>query len=134
MRGRDAPGGFHRLPKGAYARLSLQEKQRLVRQDEREDPLRCPTCGMQLLPEELVRHMRNQNRCPGPAPADRGEPLKNARYVSWREAMQMGVNRQTLSRWSKQGHVRWFGERQDRKYLLRDLARKIAQRWGFRRR
>ena len=48
--------------------------------------------------------------------------------------MVLGVNRQTLTRWVQRGDVRFFGERQDRRYLLRDLAVKIAQRRGFRRR
>lgn len=127
MRGRNAPGGFHRLAKGEYHKLSIAEKQGLVRGGERESPVACPHCGTKTDACDLLAHI--DVRCSGPQ-----EPKTYWRWVDWRHARGMGVPAGTLSRWANNGQVRYTGGRMDRKYLLRDLAMKIAQRRGFRRR
>jgi predicted DNA-binding transcriptional regulator AlpA len=60
-----------------------------------------------------------------------GSPVSE-HYVSWRDALALGVAKGTLSRWAKTGQVRYQGELQDRTYLPRDLATKIAQQRGIR--
>jgi predicted site-specific integrase-resolvase len=48
---------------------------------------------------------------------------------TWREALALGLQPHTLSRWASSGKVRVRGERQDRRYLLRDIAvRMVASR------
>jgi hypothetical protein len=110
-----------------YHRLPIAEKRALAIGAQREPAVTCPTCDTQVMPADLLAHM--EQRCAGPR-----EPGPGARWVTWREALAMGVPAMTLSRWASAGHVRFMGERQDRRYLLRDLAQKIAQRNGFRRR
>jgi hypothetical protein len=79
------------------------------------------------MPVDLLPHLAE--RCPG-----RRAPGPGSRWASQQEALALGVPRATLSFWAKNEQVRFIGERQDRKYLYRDLALKIAQRNGFRRR
>lgn len=76
---------------------------------------------------DLLGHLAS--RCPG-----RREPGPGAKWVTFRDVLALGVPRVTLSRWVQSGQVRFVGERQERRYLHRDLALKIAQRNGFRRR
>jgi hypothetical protein len=111
----------------SYQRLSIAEKRSLDLSRVREPAVSCPTCDMQVMPADLLAHL--EQRCPGPR-----DPGPSARWINHREAMALGVPRQTLSFWAKSGQVRFFGGRQDRKYLYRDLALKVAQRRGFRRR
>lgn len=119
---------YHKLPAGVYHKLSLSQKQGLVRSNEREDSVPCPHCDTKLTAADLIAHV--ETRCPGQLPA----PPARGRYVSWREARAMGVAATTLSFWARTRQVRYQGDRMDRRYLLRDLALKIAQRHGFRRR
>lgn len=79
------------------------------------------------MPADLLAHV--DQRCTGPR-----DPGPGARWVTHREALAMGVPRATLSFWTRNKQVRFVGGRQDRKYLYRDLAVKVAQRRGFRRR
>lgn len=102
-----------------YHRLSIQEKQRSALDQARERPTHCPTCETALMPSELLQHMAE--RCPG-----QREPHPAARWVSWKQALAMGVPRRTLLFWIKRGYVRRRGERGDRRYLLRDLVRRTA--------
>jgi hypothetical protein len=46
--------------------------------------------------------------------------------VTWKQALAMGVPKQTLLFWIRRGYVRHRGERGDRRYLLRDLVRRTA--------
>lgn len=110
-----------------YRRLSVVQKRALDLSRARDAAVRCPECDMQVMPADLLAHL--EQRCSG-----RPEPGPGAKWVSWREAIAQGVPRETLARWARSGLVRYVGERQDRKYLLRDLALRIAQRNGFRRR
>lgn len=111
-----------------YHKMSIAEKQALTRERAREAHVACPHCDTKLTPADLVRHV--ETRCSGEMPA----PPEIAKYVSWREARAMGVPATTLSFWVRSKQVRYLGGRMDRRYLLRDLAMKIAQRRGFRRR
>lgn len=111
----------------AYHKLSISEKRTLDLSRAREPAVTCPRCDTQVTPTDLLSHL--ELRCGGPR-----EPGPGAKWVSHREVMMMGVPRVTLSRWANNGLVRFTGERRDRKYLYRDLAVKVAQRMGFRRR
>lgn len=110
-----------------YHRLSIGEKQAEALGRIREPPVRCPHCDAQVMPADLLGHV--EQRCPGPR-----DPGPGAKWIEHREALAMGVPRATLSFWANSRQVRFVGERQGRKYLYRDLALKIAQRRGFRRR
>lgn len=79
------------------------------------------------MPADLLAHV--EQRCDGPR-----EPVASSRWLSGREARELGVPQQTLSFWARTGLVRCMGGPMDRRYLLRDLALKIAQRRGFHRR
>lgn len=48
-------------------------------------------------------------------------------WVTRPAALAMGLPRVKISRWVMRGTVRAKGERQDRRYLLRDLAAAMAQ-------
>ena len=111
----------------AYHLLSIREKQAASLATAREPAVSCPTCDTQVTPTDLPAHVRE--RCTGPR-----EPGPGARWIGWREGMALGVPATTLSFWARTGQVRYLGGRMDRRYLLRDLAVKIAQRHGFRRR
>ena len=110
-----------------YRRLSVVQKRALDLSRARDAAVRCPECDMQVMPVDLLSHLKE--RCAGPP-----EPGPGAKWVTHREVMSMGVPRATLSFWANSKQVRFIGERQDRRYLLRDLALKIAQRNAFRRR
>lgn len=110
-----------------YHRLPIAQKRTEALARAREPAVTCPDCDTQVTSVDLLAHMKE--RCTGLR-----EPGPGAKWVTWRDAIAMGVNRQTLSRWSQTGQVRFIGETQDRKYLMRDLALKISQRLGFRRR
>lgn len=110
-----------------YHRLPIAQKRAEGIARMREPAVTCPSCDTQVMPAELLTHV--EQRCEGPR-----EPGPGAKWVNFREAMVLGVPRATLSFWTRTGQVRFLGERQDRQYLMRDLALKIAQRRGFRRR
>jgi hypothetical protein len=54
--------------------------------------------------------------------------------VAWRQAVAIGVPRETLFRWVRQGLVCARGERHDRSYLLRDIVVRMAARRAQQRR
>lgn len=111
-----------------YHRMSIAEKGAEALARVREPSVACPSCDTQVMPADLLAHV--EERCEGPR-----EPGPGAKWINWREAMAVnGVTPMRLSRWARNGHVRFVGERQDRKYLYRDLAMKVAQQKGFRRR
>lgn len=109
-----------------YHRMSLAQKQAHVRDRMREPAVACPGCDTQTTAADLIAHAA---RCPGPR-----DPHQGSKWVTWREAIALGVPRRTFAHWVERGHVRYVGEVKDRRYLLRDLAQKIAQRIAFRRR
>lgn len=111
-----------------YQKLSITEKRAVDLDRVREPAVTCPSCDTQVMPTDLLSHM--ENRCAGPR-----QPGPSAKWLTWRDAMAIGgVTPMRLSRWARNGHVRFVGDRQDRKYLQRDLALKVAQLKGFRRR
>ena len=110
-----------------YQKLSISQKRASDLARVREPAVTCPRCDTQVMPSDLLGHL--EQRCSGPR-----EPGPGAKWISHREVMAMGVPRATLSFWAGSGQVRFLGERQDRKYLYRDLALKVAKRMGFRRR
>lgn len=109
-----------------YHSLSKTEKRSYHRERNREPAERCPVCGAAVLVADLLAHVE---RCDGPP-----EPHALSRWVTWREVMDMGVPKRTLSRWVRVGLVRVQGRRmgardsQPRRYLLRDVTRQLAQR------
>ncbi len=109
-----------------YHRLPIAQKRTEYLARMRESLVSCPHCDTLVTPTDLLGHV--DQRCEGP-----GEPGPGSRWISWREARAL-VPKGTLMRWVDQGFVRFTGERQDRRYLYRDLAVKVAQRRGFRRR
>lgn len=123
-------------PAGSYHKLSISEKQGLVRGADREPPVACPYCGTVTTSSDLLSHI--ERGCDGPRRAEHDlEPQKHWQWVDWRRARALGVPATTLSFWARTGQVRYLGgekKRRDRKYLLRDLALKVAQRRVFRRR
>lgn len=104
-----------------YHRMSLAEKQAYQRGKMREPSVVCPACETQLLPSDLLRHV--DTTCTGPR-----DPHPSSAWVTWREALALGVRGYALSRWVASGRVRSKGELQDRRYLLRDLAALLARR------
>jgi hypothetical protein len=111
----------------SYAKLSAHAKRLEAIARAREPSVTCPHCDWQMMPADLLTHL--SDRCEG-----KRAPGPGAKMVGFRDALALGVPRATLSRWVANGHVRAFGERKDRVYMLRDLALKIAQKRGFRRR
>ena len=109
-----------------YHRLSAPEKAAHTRDAMREPSVACPRCETQTAASDLVPHL---DRCTGPrAPHDR------ARWVTWGEALELGVPRQTLARWISRGSVRARTMPvPQRQYLLRDLVRRMAERHARRR-
>ncbi len=108
--------------------MTLAEKQARFQRSLQpsEPPVACPSCGTSCTPSDLLAHLA---RCEG-----RREPGPGSRWLSWREALATGVPRATLGRWISRGEVRARGEVQDRRYLLRDLALRIARKRAERRR
>lgn len=117
----------------SFGSLSIREKQTRTLAGMREPPVECPYCGTKTPAIDLLAHV--ETRCSGPRQEQEPqEPKNHWRWVDWRHARAMGVPATTLSFWARTGRVRYLGTRMDRKYLLRDLALKLAQRRGFRRR
>lgn len=104
-----------------YRRMSVAEKQAHQRERAREPAVVCPVCETQTTAADLIVHAKT--RCPG-----QREPNPAAKWVSWREALALGVPGLWLSRWVQRGEVRAQGERGDRRYLLRDVATRFAAR------
>lgn len=110
-----------------YQRLSIGEKQAVDRERMREPSVSCPGCDTQTTASDLLAHVAQ--RCPGPR-----EPGPGAKWVSWRDAVAVGVPKETIAFWARRGDVRTRGARGDRQYLLRDLALRVALRRSNRRR
>jgi len=109
-----------------YHRLSIAQKQAMALSSAREPSVACPSCGTQVMPADLLAHVGQ--RCAGPREAGPG-----AKWVNWREARAI-VPERTLVRWVERGFIRVRGDRGDRQYLYRDLAVRVSQLRGFRRR
>jgi hypothetical protein len=105
----------------AYHRMSIQQKQAHALGAAREQPVACPSCDTQVMPEDLIAHM--DQRCTGPR-----EPVHGSKWLDWRSAIALGVPERTLKRWVQAKHVRYQGGRGDRLYLRRDLVKRLALR------
>jgi hypothetical protein len=99
--------------------MSLADKQARHRNRMREPAVSCPECGTQTTAADLIAHVAA--RCPGPR-----DPHPGSKWVSWRDALALGVLRGTLSKWVARGAVRVRGETQQREYLMRDIAVRVA--------
>lgn len=110
-----------------YQKLPIAEKRALDLSRVREPSVSCPSCDTHVMPADLPAHV--EQRCTGLR-----EPGPGAKWVSSRDAIVRNVPKQTRDYWVKRGFVRIRGGRMDREYLLRDLALRVAQRNGFRRR
>lgn len=106
---------------GSYHGLSIADKQRQQRLAQREPSVRCPWCDVALMPADLLVHLAE--RCTGPT-----EPHHTSAWLSWRDALALGVPKATLSRWAATGRVRTRGDKRAREYLLRDIAKNLAIR------
>lgn len=102
-----------------YHLLSLSQKQALSRETAREPGVTCPTCGWTIGAADLIAHVNG--RCEGPQ-----KPPETGAWVKWKDAKSMGVRSASLHFWVSRGYVRVRGEIQDREYLLRDLALRVA--------
>jgi hypothetical protein len=109
-----------------YQKLSIHEKRAHDLRAVREPAITCPNCDTQVMPVDLLAHM--DQRCAGVR-----EPGPSAKWVGWREARAL-VPERTLVRWVDRGFVRFRGDRGERQYLYGDLAKRVSQLRGFRRR
>jgi hypothetical protein len=107
--------------------MSVSEKQAASLSRMREPHVTCPACDTQTTERDILAHVAT--RCPGPR-----EPGPRAAWIDWRSAIAAGVPKRTLSFWVERGDVRFRGNRGDRRYLLRDLVLRLAQRRTNRRR
>lgn len=110
----------------SYQRLPIAQKRAQNLDRVREPAVTCPSCDTQVMPADLLAHI--EQRCAGPR-----EPGPGAKWVNWREARAI-VPERTLVRWVERGFIRVRGERGERQYLHRDLATRVSQMRGFRRR
>lgn len=108
------------MSKNPYHQLPVAEKERYARDRVREPPMRCPACETSVQPEDLLKHQAE--RCPG-----RPAPHPHGKWLSFRQALQLGADRRLLSRWVQGGRVRIDGPRGGRRYLLRDVADQMAR-------
>lgn len=104
-----------------YHELSVADKLRYHRERNREPDIRCPRCGIAVQPVDLMPHI--QERCGG-----QREPHHRSKWLAWKEALALGVEKHTLSRWVAAGLVRTRGAKGSRQYLLRDVAQNLAVR------
>lgn len=109
-----------------YHKLSAAEKQAHALASIREQPIACPQCDTQLMPDDLLKHL--EERCTGPR-----DPGPGSKWVDWQGALAMGIPKLTLIRWVRAKHVRFKGGRGDRLYLRRDLVKRLALRISSRR-
>jgi len=106
----------------SYHRMSAAAKEARNRDRMREPAIACPVCETQTTAADLLEHVAT--RCPG-----QREPGAGSKWISWREALALGVPRSTMNKWVKRGLVRVRGELQARQYLLRDVAMRLAVCW-----
>lgn len=105
----------------SYHRLGIAAKQRHALERIREPAVVCPTCETQVMPADMPAHLAQ--RCTG-----RRDPHPAATWVTWADALRLVGVRGTLAKWVQRGMVRTKGEVHDRRYLLRDLVRMLAER------
>jgi hypothetical protein len=106
-----------------YNKLPIAQKRMEALSRAREPAVTCPACDVQVMPVDLLTHMKD--RCPGPR-----EPGPASQWLTWAEAVVIvkvaGLTEIVISKWVRRGEVRHRGPRGDREYLLRDLVLKVA--------
>ena len=107
--------------------VKIGQKQAHARERLREPAVACPICETQTTAADLLEHI--ETRCPAPR-----EPNPGASWITWRQALAMGLPRGTLSRWVKHRLVRTREGGHERQYLLRDVAVHTAARRAQQRR
>lgn len=106
----------------SYHLLSVSAKQALQRGSAHEMPLRCVTCGVAVMADDLLTHA--EQRCERP-PAH-----PHARWLGWPQARQLGLSRSDLHRLARRGVVRTAGTPKRKLYLARDVVQVVAtRRW-----
>lgn len=111
---------LHASAKSTYTKLPIAEKRTLDLANAREAHVRCPGCGVAVMPADLLGHVGG--RCPG-----RPEPGPRARWLRWGEACGLGLESQALARLVQHGHVRMRGKRRKRELLMRDVVLEVAR-------
>ncbi len=106
-----------------YRRLSVADKQRETRYRARPPAMRCPECGLALLPRDMLKHLAD--RCEGREPAHPSE-----RWISRGDVAALGVCERNVERWAALGLVRYLDAEDGagRRYLLRDVVLEVALR------
>ena len=105
---------------GKYRELSAPEKRAEALKRIREPGVVCPVCEAKCDAADLVAHV--EQRCTGPR-----EPHEHARWITTAEALELGASRRTLYRWAEANRLRTRLVRGERQYLLRDVARRLAE-------
>lgn len=105
-----------------YHKLPIAAKRAQAIASVREPPMVCRACGTSVMADDLLAH--RAQRCPGLR-----NPGPSAKWLTWREAVQLGVARETLYRWAAKGRIR-FRIRHGgvREFLKGDLVAKLEQR------
>ena len=112
-----------------YRHLSVAEKETYARDHAPARPpsVACPYCGLQTTPRHLLSHIASG--CDG-----RRQEHHADEYVTFREALNLGVPRAELSRWVHSGRVRQKLKMIDgamrRVYRLCDIVMTYAIRRG----
>lgn len=115
-----------------YHRLTVQAKQARQREAMREPAVPCPHCDAQTTPADLLRHVE---ACSG-----QRDPHPLSKWVTWGEAIELGVPEETFRRWVRRRAVRsrvrarpdnerrGRGRPARRVYLVRDVVKLMALR------
>lgn len=106
------------MAKNDYHKMSVAEKELHNRQHD--IPARCPVCYVAIMPMDEESHV---DRCVGQPP-----PGPRSRWVSFSQALKMGITGAQLSRRASDDRIRTKGEHGHRRYLLRDITRFLAAR------
>ena len=106
-----------------YNKLPASEKTRRNCDKMREPAVTCPLCEAKTPVDDLLAHIRD--RCPG-----KRELHPRSRWVTWSEAVAMGVPAETLKRWVLRKRIRRRGPSRKRRYLARDIVKLVAARWA----
>ncbi len=106
-----------------YHRLSAAEKERHNRLQE--PPTRCHCCEMAVSPDDLLKHV--DEWCKG-----RPDPHPYSRWISWGEAIALGLSKKRLELGIGSGEIRHRVKRGRKAYLKRDIVLFVAARKRWR--
>lgn len=104
-------------PKKHYNNLSLKEKE--SRNRLHEPHRRCPACDMAIHPDDLLVHKRD--RCKG-----RPEPHPRCKWLSWKQAIDEGLTKRSLSHMAATGKIRTRIKKDKKQYLKADVVEVLA--------